>query len=287
MTEYDLKASKRNVQELYPILVDAHGNMIDGFHRLEEDPGWERKRLEHIRTPTQLWLARIIANAHRRTVSREERSAQITKLADSLMEFDGVAREDIVKTVAELTTFSERYVQMLLPPEYKRFYGKSEPSSDMDRDLVHPAEPISANIVDEDEADRGVDAHEAVYGEQAEAVPVPQPEPSPMRYIAECFRRHSRPDLDFLAWDVARRYGLTESEARSLIKRYRGDGQKPARKPESRKTKIEPDVPETTTCPLCGRAGADLNLVVMKMEEHREFEPDKPAWKWIEEALKR
>lgn len=32
---YDLKESKSGVRELYPVLYDAHGNGIDGFHRLE------------------------------------------------------------------------------------------------------------------------------------------------------------------------------------------------------------------------------------------------------------
>jgi len=116
---YDLKESKRSIRELYPVLRDAHGNVIDGFHRLEIDPAWHDEILYWIKTPTQLWLARIIANTHRRKVSREERAQQILELAKSLVENDKVPKEEIVSTIAELTTFTERYVRELLPDEYK------------------------------------------------------------------------------------------------------------------------------------------------------------------------
>jgi len=152
---YDLKESKRSVRELYPILKDAHGNVIDGFHRLEIDPAWHDEILDWIKTPTQLWLARIIANTHRRTVSREERAAQIRELAKSLMENDGVPKEEIVSTIAELTTFTERYVRNLLPDEYKQRLGAgpsrvelSSTQTEADSQPLgdHPTEEAPANV---------------------------------------------------------------------------------------------------------------------------------------------
>ena len=143
---YDLKESKRSVQELYPVLRDAYGNVIDGNHRLEADPKWRSETLKHIRTPTQLALARIVANTHRRAISREERAEQIRELASTLTEHDEVPREEIVVTIADLTTFTERYVRDLLPGEYKRSYtlpDKSELSSELDEAEGAGAEEFS------------------------------------------------------------------------------------------------------------------------------------------------
>jgi len=131
-TLYNLAETRRSLDELYPVLLDAHGNLIDGNSRLDAAPDWRTETRENIRTRSQLWLARIVANSCRRVVSREERAEQITELARSLME-EGVPRMDMVSTVSRLTTFSDRYVRKLLPDEYKRGYtppGKSELSSE-------------------------------------------------------------------------------------------------------------------------------------------------------------
>jgi len=124
---YDLAETRRSVDELYPVLLDAEGNVIDGNHRLEVHPGWRTETLPNIKTRVQLWLARIVANSCRRVVSREERATQLTELARSLVE-EGVERGDMVSTIAGLTTFSERYVRELLPEEYKRGYTAPEKS---------------------------------------------------------------------------------------------------------------------------------------------------------------
>lgn len=131
---YDLAETRRSLDELYPVLLDAHGNLIDGNSRLDAAPGWRTETRENVKTRSQLWLARIVANSCRRVVSREERATQITELAKSLME-EGVPREDMVSTVSRLTTFSDRYVRELLPDMYKRGYrapGKSELSSELE-----------------------------------------------------------------------------------------------------------------------------------------------------------
>ena len=131
-TTYNLAETRRSLDELYPVLLDAHGNLIDGNSRLDAAPGWRTDTRENIRTRSQLWLARIVANSCRRVVSREERATQFTELANSLVE-EGMPKEDAVSTVAGLTTFSDRYVRELLPDEYKRGYtppDKSELSSE-------------------------------------------------------------------------------------------------------------------------------------------------------------
>jgi len=118
---YNLGASTRYVQELYPVLLDAHGNVIDGNSRLDAKPSWRTETHDDIQTPAQLWAARIIANGCRRTVSQGERREQFSEFARCLVE-EEVPKDQVVATISKITTFSERYIQLLLPAEYKRTY---------------------------------------------------------------------------------------------------------------------------------------------------------------------
>ena len=165
---YNLAETRRSVDELYPVLLDAHGNLIDGNSRLDAVPGWRTETRENIRTRSQLWLARIVANSCRRVVTREERATQFTELAKSLAE-EGVQRGDMVSTIAGLTTFSDRYVRKLLPDEYKRGYTaptKSALSSELEdhakREFAEALEALGVNVptVSRPVADAAV-AHDA------------------------------------------------------------------------------------------------------------------------------
>ena len=184
-TTYNLAETRRSLDELYPVLLDAHGNLIDGNSRLDAAPDWRTETRENIRTRSQLWLARIIANSCRRVVSREERATQFTELAKSLTE-EGLPREDMVSTISRLTTFSDRYVRELLPDEYKRGYtppDKSEPSSEYE-DLAKNkefAEALNAlGVTVPNEHRPRVPAAPTVSSERHEApaesgAPAPQP----------------------------------------------------------------------------------------------------------------
>jgi hypothetical protein len=119
---YDLAKSKKSVHELYPVIKDAHGNVIDGFHRLEADLNWKTETLEQIKTPAQLALARIIANTHRRSISKEERKLQLVTLAEELVK-EGLSKDNVIMTIVDLTTFSEQYVRKMLPDIYKQRPG--------------------------------------------------------------------------------------------------------------------------------------------------------------------
>jgi len=43
-----LRLSSRRVGRLYPVLLDKHGNVIDGKHRLAADADWPKMRLDHV-----------------------------------------------------------------------------------------------------------------------------------------------------------------------------------------------------------------------------------------------
>ena len=80
--EYDLKKSEKGIGQLCPVLVDAKGNTIDGFHRLDVDPNWKKLTVEHNDSEEKLLVARAVSNWNRRQVSREEKSEWINGLAE-------------------------------------------------------------------------------------------------------------------------------------------------------------------------------------------------------------
>jgi len=122
MSEYDLKKSEK-IGQLYPILVDAKGNVIDGFHRLEADPNWRKERIKEIDTEEKLLVARCVSNWHRRQVSREEKEEWINGLA-SIYQKQGLSskglRNEIKAKLVEVTGLTPRSVEQYLKAEFKR-----------------------------------------------------------------------------------------------------------------------------------------------------------------------
>jgi len=45
-----LKFSSKRAGRLYPVLLDKHGNVIDGLHRLVADEKWPKITLENVET---------------------------------------------------------------------------------------------------------------------------------------------------------------------------------------------------------------------------------------------
>lgn len=121
--EFDLKRSKGIVGPLYPILLDAKGKMIDGFHREEKDPDWPKRKLEKVKTERGRILCRIHANHFRRRVPVAEQRRDFEALAKEFKK-EGVPKAEICRRIAESVPYTYRYVAMLLPDEYKRDYKR-------------------------------------------------------------------------------------------------------------------------------------------------------------------
>jgi hypothetical protein len=131
MSEFDLKKSEK-IGQLYPVLVDAKGNIIDGFHRLEADPNWRRQKLPEIDTKEKLLIARCVANWNRRQVSTEEKEEWINQLAEIYerqglrvrqevkTEKGGYRTNEIVTKIAEVTGLDESTVRDYISPAYKQ-----------------------------------------------------------------------------------------------------------------------------------------------------------------------
>lgn len=79
--EFEGKKSTKSVGQLYPVLLSKDGDVIDGHHRLEDDPSWRTETLDQIDTEEKLLLARAVSNWQRRTITKEEKTEWINGLA--------------------------------------------------------------------------------------------------------------------------------------------------------------------------------------------------------------
>jgi hypothetical protein len=123
----ELRASSKRVGRLYPILLDRHGNIIDGLHRFEADENWPKIVLENIGTVKEKLIARLIGNVCRRHVSAEEKNALLGRLGEVYFN-EGVEPGKIAYEIAEGTGMSYRWVMNYLPDKYKARPGLGGPS---------------------------------------------------------------------------------------------------------------------------------------------------------------
>jgi hypothetical protein len=114
----ELKSSSKRVGQLYPVLLDYHGNIIDGEHRYGVDEGWKTMRLKHIRTEKDRLIARIISNTVRRTVPSREKTELLAKLGEIYLN-EGVEPGSIAYKIAEETGMSYTWVAKYLPEKFK------------------------------------------------------------------------------------------------------------------------------------------------------------------------
>ena len=126
--EYDLKKSEKKIGQLYPILKSKDGQVIDGFHREKADANWKTLVLPEIDNEEKLLLARLIANFHRRQVSREEKAEWINGLAEIYQKqglkiyskVPSAAENEIRNKIAEVTGLTPQTIDDYLIVEFKQ-----------------------------------------------------------------------------------------------------------------------------------------------------------------------
>jgi hypothetical protein len=74
--------SSEVVGQLYPVLRDAKGKVIDGFHRLDSNPGWHSVTLDEVKTEEQRMIVAFHANLGRRSIGVKEKTRMINELAE-------------------------------------------------------------------------------------------------------------------------------------------------------------------------------------------------------------
>jgi hypothetical protein len=131
--EEDLRKSKDQIGPIYPVILDADGNVIDGFHRLKADPNWPTLKLDWVKDEKTREIVRLHVNQYRRSFTQAERREACRKLAEHIRSH-GVKRGDIVGEVSRVTGLTPQYVRELLPDEFK--------ATKMARKVEPPLEPI-------------------------------------------------------------------------------------------------------------------------------------------------
>jgi hypothetical protein len=114
----ELKDSSKKIGQLYPILLDNYGRIIDGEHRSKVDPEWRSIKLDYIKTEKDLFIAKIACNTIRRKPSKAEKSEILTKLAEIYLK-EGIAVGKIAYSLSEETGMSYRWIAKYLPAKYK------------------------------------------------------------------------------------------------------------------------------------------------------------------------
>ena len=77
-----LKVSSERAGRLYPVLVDKHGNVIDGLHRLAADEKWPKVTVEGVETEEQRLIARLVSKVCRRNVPAKEKREMLGRLGE-------------------------------------------------------------------------------------------------------------------------------------------------------------------------------------------------------------
>jgi len=156
----DLKASSERVGRLYPVLLDRHGNIIDGQHRLAADENWPKIKLESVETKEQRLLARLISNVCRRHVPAEEKTEILGRLGEIYLK-EGIEPGKIAYKIAERTGMSYTWVMKYLPDSFKdtaqsekrsgsvtrRVTGKDAKRREDPKEIVELTEPPKEKIL--------------------------------------------------------------------------------------------------------------------------------------------
>jgi len=117
----DLKHSEENIGQIYPVLKDSSGNIINGFHRKRVNPAWKEEKLS-IDDKLQSLKLRVHLNIMRRRVADLEKGEWIMEARRILQErgFKGTQKE-----IGKALGMSQRWVskydpEPLQPHEYSK-----------------------------------------------------------------------------------------------------------------------------------------------------------------------
>jgi hypothetical protein len=114
-----LRLSSRRVGRLYPVLLDKHGNIIDGKHRLAADPNWPKMRLDHIESEEDRLAARLISNVRRRNVAAAEKREILQELGEIYVKEGVKSGTVLARKIFEESGMSYRWVMKYLPEKFK------------------------------------------------------------------------------------------------------------------------------------------------------------------------
>lgn len=117
ITKESLQKSVTVVGELYPVIENQNGKVLEGNHRIESNDKWHRKTVTTKNRAEEI-LVRMHAH-HRRRVPREETQALLLELATEL-EKEGTPKETVTTELYKLAPYSEGYIRELIPEKFKQ-----------------------------------------------------------------------------------------------------------------------------------------------------------------------
>jgi hypothetical protein len=159
-----LRLSSRRVGRLYPVLLDKHGNVIDGKHRLAADANWPKMRLDHVESEEDRLIARLICNVCRRNVSAEEKREILQELGELHVKAGLKPGTELASKISEETGMSYRWVMKYLPDNFKERPGVGGPP------LVFNLTNVKEKLYKGKVACRATQEYEQLLGEPKERV---------------------------------------------------------------------------------------------------------------------
>ena len=111
-----IRKSAEKFKQLYPILLDANGEMIDGDHRNKVFKTPEKRTLDYIKTKKDRLEARLVANHARNGQHKETWELNLKELAE-ILQREGVER--IGMAISEETGLPYRTIMKYLPSSFK------------------------------------------------------------------------------------------------------------------------------------------------------------------------
>lgn len=108
--------SSRKFKEMYPVLLDANNELIDGRHRKEVDPSWSTRKLREIKTTRDRLEARLVANHARKGQHKATWVPTLSELG-KILQREGI--EKIGMKISEETGIPYRTLMRYLPEEFK------------------------------------------------------------------------------------------------------------------------------------------------------------------------
>lgn len=134
----DLRKSAELVGRLYPVLVDKHGKVIDGYHRLKADPDWPKMKVQTVVSEELGLLVRLISNFCRRDICSAEKSELLAKLGRLYLD-QGVHQSELAERISMKTGMSYRWVMKYIPDGFKVRPGLGGPKKLEELDISRVA----------------------------------------------------------------------------------------------------------------------------------------------------
>jgi len=102
MTEFnleELRKSKETIGQIFPVIKDQNGKILDGFHRKRVDPNW-KETVVNVKDDLEALLIRVHSNILRRKVDEKEKQEWVKDARSILQkrELKGT-QEEIAKTL--------------------------------------------------------------------------------------------------------------------------------------------------------------------------------------------